>query len=182
MKRLVSFLYAVILMTVIPFDALAANVYLRSGDQWNDNVDGYKFTQVGNTNEYTYTFTPTGTMWFRIAVEGWNDRMQPTTNNALITVGGSKYTIASYGDTNAWQINASNYSSITIHVDISEGSSRQVWATGIPKIELHGNCVASTGVFDSSWNWNELFTRGDDGHYHITQKVDTEKKILLILN
>lgn len=140
LRLLIPFL----LVMICPQKMLAENVYLLTAETINGTTGKYavpsnhQFTNSSGT-AYTYTITsmPSTGFSFRIGVSGWEKQMQPTVNDAALTINGDSYTIGSdcYGSDNAWKVSYSEgeYSSLTITVDIST-SSRYVKVTGTKRV------------------------------------------------
>ena len=123
----------------------AADVYLLTTQTINGSVGKYEVPsnhQLANTpgsNVYSLKITsmPEGGFWFRIGVSGWSNQMQPTVNDAPLTINGegtqnpTSYSIDSdcYGNSNAWKVSytANEYEYLTVNVDLTEGTTRRVW-------------------------------------------------------
>lgn len=126
----------------------AADVYLLTTQTINGSVGKYEVPsnhQLANTpgsNVYSLKITsmPEGGFWFRIGVSGWSNQMQPTVNDAPLTINGegtqnpTSYSIDSdcYGNSNAWKVSytANEYEYLTVNVDLTEGTTRRVWIEG----------------------------------------------------
>lgn len=135
----------------------AADVYLLTTQTINGSVGKYEVPsnhQLANTpgsNVYSLKITsmPEGGFWFRIGVSGWSNQMQPTVNDAPLTINDegtqdpTSYSIESgcYGNSNAWKVSytADEYEYLTVNVDITEGSTRRVWIEGKKKTSAGGS-------------------------------------------
>ena len=128
----------------------AADVYLLTTQTINGVVGKYEVpsnhqldpnTSYGD-NVYSLKITsmPEASFSFRIGVSGWSNQMQPTVNDAPLTINEegtqnpTSYSIESgcYGSSNAWKVSytASEYEYLTVNVDITEGLMRRVWIEG----------------------------------------------------
>ena len=137
----------------------AADVYLLTAQTINGIVGNYevpsnhKFdpnTSYGS-NVYSLKITsmPETGFWFRIAVSGESNQMQPKVNDAPLTINDegtqnpTSYSIGSdcYGNSNAWTVSytADEYDYLTVNVDITEGSTRRVWIEGKKKTSAGGS-------------------------------------------
>lgn len=86
-----------------------------------------KLSQVGSTEEYCITLTPTNEpiIDFAFQVDGWVDCVKPA-NKTELTVNGEKKNVE-YKGTNAWFVNSAN-SQIVIHVSLDDDTNnRKVW-------------------------------------------------------
>lgn len=86
-----------------------------------------KLSQVGSTEEYCITLTPTNDPIIRFAfqVDGWVDCVKPA-NNTELTVNGEKKNVE-YKGASAWVVNSAN-SQIVIHVSLNDDTNnRKVW-------------------------------------------------------
>lgn len=86
-----------------------------------------KLSQVGSTEEYCITLTPTNDpiIHFAFQVDGWVDCVKPA-NNTELTVNGEKKNVE-YKGVNAWFVNSAN-SQIVIHVSLNDDTNnRKVW-------------------------------------------------------
>ncbi len=161
MKRLVSFLYAVILMTVIPFDALANitvyvyspdnDVYLHAWTADNKNING----DWGQGQKMTTTETINGVTFYK---------QEMSTSEATCTVilhnyeGGSSYQTADI-------------------TKVTDGTFLFYYGGTVGNIfpVYKGDCNPSTGIKDVNWSFDGAFTMASDGHFHIKQKASTNK-------
>lgn len=106
-----------------------SNHKLAPNTSYGDNVYSLKITSMPETG-----------FWFRIGVSGESNQMQPTVNDAPLTINDegtqnpTSYSIESgcYGSSNAWKVSytADEYEYLTVNVDITEGSTRRVWIEG----------------------------------------------------
>lgn len=126
----------------------AADVYLLTAQTINGSVGKYEVPsnhQLANTpgsNVYSLKITsmPETGFWFRIGVSGESNQMQPTVNDAPLTINEegtqnpTSYSIDSdcYGNSNAWKVSytANEYEYLTVNVDLKEGTTRRVWIEG----------------------------------------------------
>lgn len=134
-------------LLMVPGMVHAYDVYLLTKQTINGTAGNYdvpskhKFTQSSGT-VYTYTITsmPATGFWFRIGVQGWENNMQPYTNDYALPIGGS-YTITKdcYGKDKAWKVSytENEYKSLTITVDLS--TTPVVKITGV-KSSTGGGC------------------------------------------
>lgn len=86
-----------------------------------------KLSQVGSTEEYCITLTPTNDpiIHFAFQVDGWVDCVKPA-NNTELTVNGEKKNVE-YKGASAWVVNSAN-SQIVIHVSLNDDTNnRKVW-------------------------------------------------------
>lgn len=86
-----------------------------------------KLSQVGSTEEYCITLTPTNDpiIHFAFQVDGWVDCVKPA-NNTELTVNGEKKNVE-YKGVNAWFVNSAN-NQIVIHVSLNDDTNnRKVW-------------------------------------------------------
>lgn len=127
----------------------AADVYLLTAQTINGIVGKYEVpsnhqlaqnTPGSNVYSLKITSMPETGFWFRIGVSGWNNQMQPTVNDDLLTINEegtqnpTSYSIESgcYGSSNAWKVSytADEYEYLTVNVDITEGTTHRVWIEG----------------------------------------------------
>lgn len=127
----------------------AADVYLLTTQTINGVVGKYEVpsnhqlaqnTSGSNVYSLKITSMPETGFWFRIGVSGLSNQMQPTVNDAPLTINEegaqnpTSYSIESgcYGSSNAWKVSytAGEYEYLTVNVDITEGSTRRVWIEG----------------------------------------------------
>lgn len=125
---------------LVPDIVQAEDVYLLTSQDINGTTGNYnvpnnhKFTNSSGT-VYTYTITsmPTTGFWFRIGVDGWNNNMQPYTNDYALTINGDSYTISEncFGEDKAWKVSdpKGEYKSLTITVNL-DAANRYVKITG----------------------------------------------------
>ena len=115
-------------------------------DQNNKNYSSvpaeHKLTQVGSSTTYKLDITPSSSdaeFSFRLGVNGWDNNIQPYTNDSPLTVyeAGSThtaYTISEkcYGWDKAWKVayDQSAYTNLTLYVDVIDGANRRVWIEG----------------------------------------------------
>ena len=159
MKQSIKSLFALMLMLGAMLEMKAADVYLLTAQTINGIVGNYevpsnhKFdpnTSYGS-NVYSLKITsmPETGFWFRIAVSGESNQMQPKVNDAPLTINDegtqnpTSYSIGSdcYGNSNAWTVSytADEYDYLTVNVDITEGSTRRVWIEGKKKTSAGGS-------------------------------------------
>ena len=160
--RAICVIFALLL---VPGIMQADDVYLltvetingTTGD-YNNPPSNHQFTNSSGT-VYTYTITsmPATGFSFRIGVKDWENNMQPYQNDDPLTIDGPSYKIQDgcYGEKNAWKVSYTDgeYSSLTITVDIKEGS-RYVKITGVksgatskcaPGLYIYGEKYGKTG-------------------------------------
>lgn len=172
----------------------AADVYLLTTQTINGIVGKYEVpsnhqlaqnTPGSNVYSLKITSMPETGFWFRIGVSGLSNQMQPTVNDAPLTINEegaqnpTSYSIESgcYGSSNAWKVSytAGEYEYLTVNVDITEGSTRRVWIEG-KKVSAGGSgepVVRSAtdvepgyylvGNFFSPYNKGGEYNPGGDG-------------------
>ena len=150
MKKTTRCLLALLLLLGAMVEMKAADVYLLTAQTINSTLGKYEVpsnhklapnTSYGS-NVYSLKITsmPETGFWFRIGVSGLSNQMQPTVNDAPLTINEegtqnpTSYSIGSgcYGNSNAWKVSytASEYEYLTVNVDITEGTTRRVWIEG----------------------------------------------------
>ena len=159
MKKSMKYLLTLLLLLGVTVEMKAADVYLLTAQTIN-GIDG-KYAVPSNhklapstsygSNVYSLKINsmPEGGFWFRIGVSGWSNQMQPTVNDAPLTINDegtqnpTSYSIDSgcYGSSNAWKVSytAGEYEYLTVNVDITEGSTRRVWIEGKKKTSAGGS-------------------------------------------
>lgn len=195
MKKTTRCLLALLLLLGAMVEMKAADVYLLTAQTINGIVGNYEVpsnhklapnTSYGS-NVYSLKITsmPETGFWFRIGVSGLSNQMQPTVNDAPLTINEegtqnpTSYFIGSgcSGNSNAWKVSytASEYEYLTVNVDITEGSTRRVWIEGKKAsaggsggpVVLSATDVAPgyylVGNFFSSYNKGGEFNPGGDG-------------------
>ena len=192
MKQTIKSLFALMLMLGAMLEMKAADVYLLTAQTINGVVGKYavpsnhKFdpnTSYGS-NVYSLKITsmPETGFWFRIAVSGESNQMQPKVNDAPLTIndeGTQNPTSDSgcYGSGNAWKVSytANEYEYLTVNVDLTEGSTHRVWIEGKKKTSAGGSdepVAQSTDVepgyylvgnFFSPYNKGGEYNPGGDG-------------------
>ena len=150
MKKTTRCLLALLLLLGAMVEMKAADVYLLTTQTINGTVGKYDVpsnhklapnTSYGsNVYSLKVTSMPETGFWFRIGVSGLSNQMQPTVNDAPLTINeeGTQdptfYSIESgcYGSSNAWKVSytADEYEYLTVNVDITEGTTRRVWIEG----------------------------------------------------
>lgn len=159
MKQSIKSLFALMLMLGAMLEMKAADVYLLTAQTINGVVGKYavpsnhKFdpnTSYGS-NVYSLKITsmPETGFWFRIAVSGESNQMQPKVNDAPLTINDegtqnpTSYSIGSdcYGSGKAWKVSytADQYEYLTVNVDLTEGSTHRVWIEGKKKTSAGGS-------------------------------------------
>ena len=159
MKKSVKSLLTLLLLLGVTLEMKAADVYLLTAQTINGIVGNYEVpnnhklapnTSYGS-NVYSLNITsmPATGFSFRIGVSGWSNQMQPTVNDAPLTINDegtqnpTSYSIDSgcYGSSNAWKVSytADEYEYLTVNVDITEGSTRRVWIEGKKKTSAGGS-------------------------------------------
>lgn len=127
----------------------AADVYLLTTQTINGIVGKYEVpsnhqlaqnTPGSDVYSLKITSMPETGFWFRIGVSGLSNQMQPTVNDAPLTINEegaqnpTSYSIESgcYGSSNAWKVSytAGEYEYLTVNVDITDGTTRRVWIEG----------------------------------------------------
>ena len=142
MKKTTRSLLALLLLLGAMVEMKAADAYLPTSQTTNGEVpSNHKLapnTSYGS-NVYSLKITsmPETGFWFRIGVSGLSNQMQPTVNDAPLTINEegtqdpTSYSIGSgcYGSSNAWKVSytASEYEYLTVNVDITEGTTHRVW-------------------------------------------------------
>lgn len=158
MKKSVKSLLTLLLLLGVTLEMKAADVYLLTAQTINGVVGKYDVpsnhklaqnTPGGNVYSLNITSMPEGGFWFRIAVSGESNQMQPKVNDAPLTINDegtqnpASYSIESgcYGSNNAWKVSytADEYEYLTVNVDITEGSTRRVWIEGKKKTSAGGS-------------------------------------------
>ena len=144
MKKLLTLLTTLLLLFAFSPRVMASKkVYLLTGNtvKVGENVvqgnwgkaagvtpkSELKLSQVGSTEEYCITLTPTNDPIIRFAfqVDGWVDCVKPA-NNTELTVNGEKKNVE-YKGASAWVVNSAN-SQIVIHVSLNDDTNnRKVW-------------------------------------------------------
>ena len=192
MKKSVKSLLTLLLLLGVTLEMKAADVYLLTSQTINGIVGKYavpsnhKFdpnTSYGS-NVYSLKITsmPETGFWFRIAVSGESNQMQPKVNDAPLTIndeGTQNPTSDSgcYGSGNAWKVSytANEYEYLTVNVDLTEGSTHRVWIEGKKKTSAGGSdepVAQSTDVepgyylvgnFFSPYNKGGEYNPGGDG-------------------
>ncbi|WP_308007350.1 hypothetical protein [uncultured Prevotella sp.] len=195
MKKSVKSLLTLLLLLGVTLEMKAADVYLLTAQTINGTVGKYEVpsnhtfapsTSYGS-NVYSLNITsmPATGFSFRIGVSGWSNQMQPTVNDAPLTINEegtqnpTSYSIDSgcYGSSNAWKVSytADEYEYLTVNVDITEGSTRRVWIEGKKKTSAGGSdepVAQSTDVepgyylvgnFFSPYNKGGEYNPGGDG-------------------
>lgn len=195
MKKSVKSLLTLLLLLGVTLEMKAADVYLLTAQTINGTVGKYevpsnhKFapsTSYGS-NVYSLNITsmPATGFSFRIGVSGWSNQMQPTVNDAPLTINEegtqnpTSYSIESgcYGSNNAWKVSytADEYEYLTVNVDITDGTTRRVWIEGKKKTSAGGSdepVAQSTDVkpgyylvgnFFSPYNKGGEYNPGGDG-------------------
>ena len=156
MKKSVKSLLTLLLLLGVTLEMKAADVYLLTAQTIN-GIDG-KYAVPSNhklapntsygSNVYSLKITsmPQAGFWFRIGVSGESNQMQPTVNDAPLTIneeGTQNPTSESGcdGSSNAWKVSytADEYEYLTVNVDITEGSTRRVWIEGKKKTSAGGS-------------------------------------------
>lgn len=159
MKKSMKYLLTLLLLLGVTVEMKAADVYLLTAQTINDVVGKYEVpsnhklapnTSYGS-NVYSLKINsmPEGGFWFRIGVSGWSNQMQPTVNDAPLTINDegtqnpTSYSIESgcYGSNNAWKVSytADEYEYLTVNVDITDGTTRRVWIEGKKKTSAGGS-------------------------------------------
>ena len=154
-----KYLLTLLLLLGVTVEMKAADVYLLTAQTINgvegkyDVPSNHKLapnTSYGD-NVYSLKITsmPQTGFWFRIGVSGESNQMQPTVNDAPLTINDegtqnpTSYSIESgcYGSSNAWKVSytADKYEYLTVNVDITEGSTRRVWIEGKKKTSAGGS-------------------------------------------
>ena len=211
MKKSIKSLLALLLLLGAMVEMKAADVYLLTAQTINGVEGKYEVpsnhplapnTSYGS-NVYSLKITsmPETGFWFRIGVSGLSNQMQPTVNDAPLTINEegtqnpTSYSIGSgcYGSSNAWKVSytASEYEYLTVNVDITDGPTRRVWIEG-KKTSAGGSgepVVRSTtdiepgyylvGNFFSKYN-NVVYNPGGDGETidytnHVYFKFEEQK-------
>lgn len=152
-------LLTLLLLLGVTVEMKAADVYLLTAQTINGIAGNYDVpsnhklapnTSYGD-NVYSLKITsmPETGFWFRIGVSGESNQMQPTVNDAPLTINDegtqnpTSYSIESgcYGSSNAWKVSytADKYEYLTVNVDITEGSTRRVWIEGKKKTSAGGS-------------------------------------------
>ena len=179
----------------------AADVYLLTAQTINGTDGKYEVPsnhQLANTpgsNVYSLKITsmPETGFWFRIGVSGESNQMQPTVNDAPLTINEegtqnpTSYSIESgcYGSSNAWKVSytANEYEYLTVNVDITEGTTHRVWIEGkkVSAGESGGTVAQSAtdvepgyylvGNFFSPYNSGEFNPGGDGATINYTNHV-----------
>lgn len=192
MKKSVKSLLTLLLLLGVTLEMKAADVYLLTAQTINDVVGKYAVpsnhqlaqnTSYGS-NVYSLKITsmPQTGFWFRIGVSGWSNQMQPTVNDAPLTIneeGTQNPTSDSgcFGNSNAWKVSytADEYEYLTVNVDLTEGSTHRVWIEGKKKTSAGGSdepVAQSTDVepgyylvgnFFSPYNKGGEYNPGGDG-------------------
>ena len=156
MKKSVKSLLTLLLLLGVTLEMKAADVYLLTAQTINGIVGNYEVpnhklenTPGGNVYSLKITSMPEGGFWFRIGVSGWSNQMQPTVNDAPLTINEegtqnpTSYSIDSgcYGSSNAWKVSytAGEYEYLTVNVDITDGTTRRVWIEGKKKTSAGGS-------------------------------------------
>lgn len=166
----------------------AADVYLLTAQTIN-GVDGkyavpsnHKLTpSTPGSNVYSLNITsmPATGFWFRIAVSGESNQMQPKVNDAPLTINDegtqnpTSYSIESgcYGGNNAWKVSytADEYEYLTVNVDITDGTTRRVWIEGKKKTSAGGSdepVAQSTDVEPGYYLVGNFFSPYNSGEYN----------------
>lgn len=159
MKKSVKSLLTLLLLLGVTLEMKAADVYLLTAQTINGTVGKYDVpsnhklapnTSYGS-NVYSLNITsmPATGFSFRIGVSGWSNQMQPTVNDAPLTINEegtqnpTSYSIESgcYGSNNAWKVSytADEYEYLTVNVDITDGTTRRVWIEGKKKTSAGGS-------------------------------------------
>lgn len=159
MKKSVKSLLTLLLLLGVTLEMKAAHVYLLTAQTINGVVGKYEVpsnhklapnTSYGS-NVYSLNITsmPATGFSFRIGVSGWSNQMQPTVNDAPLTINEegtqnpTSYSIESgcYGSNNAWKVSytADEYEYLTVNVDITDGTTRRVWIEGKKKTSAGGS-------------------------------------------
>lgn len=192
MKKSVKSLLTLLLLLGVTLEMKAADVYLLTSQTINGVVGKYAVpsnhelaqnTSYGS-NVYSLKITsmPEGGFWFRIGVSGRSNQIQPTVNDALLTINeeGTQNPTSDSGcdgSSNAWKVSytADEYEYLTVNVDITEGSTRRVWIEGKKKTSAGGSdepVAQSTDVepgyylvgnFFSPYNKGGEYNPGGDG-------------------
>ena len=157
MKKSVKSLLTLLLLLGVTLEMKAADVYLLTAQTINGIVGKYevpsnhKLENTSGSNVYSLNITsmPATGFSFRIGVSGWSNQMQPTVNDAPLTINEegtqnpTSYSIDSdcYGNSNAWKVSytADEYEYLTVNVDLTEGSTRRVWIEGKKKTSAGGS-------------------------------------------
>ena len=102
----------------------------------------HKLTQVGSSTTYKLDIKPSSSdkdFSFRLGVNGWNDNIQPYTNDTPLTIYDAgtthtAYTVSDkcYGWDKAWKVayDQDGYTDLTLYVDVIDGANRRVWIEG----------------------------------------------------
>ena len=167
----------------------AADVYLLTAQTIN-GVDGkyavpsnHKLapntSYGGNVYSLNITSMPATGFWFRIAVSGESNQMQPKVNDAPLTINDegtqnpTSYSIESgcYGSNNAWKVSytADEYEYLTVNVDITDGTTRRVWIEGKKKTSAGGSdepVAQSTDVEPGYYLVGNFFSPYNSGEYN----------------
>ena len=154
MKKSVKSLLTLLLLLGVTLEMKAADVYLLTSQTIN-GIDGkyavpsnHKLENTSGSSVYSLKITsmPEGGFWFRIGVSGESNQIQPTDNNAPLTIneeGTQNPTSESgcYGSNNAWKVSytADEYEYLTVNVDITDGTTRRVWIEGKKKTSAGGS-------------------------------------------
>ena len=192
MKKSVKSLLTLLLLLGVTLEMKAADVYLLTAQTINGVVGKYavpsnhKFdpnpSYGSNVYSLKITSMPETGFWFRIAVSGESNQMQPKVNDAPLTIndeGTQNPTSDSgcYGSGNAWKVSytANEYEYLTVNVDLTEGSTHRVWIEGKKKTSAGGSdepVAQSTDVepgyylvgnFFSPYNKGGEYNPGGDG-------------------
>ena len=161
MKRLVSFLYAVILMTVIPFDAFA-------------NITVYVYSP--NNDVYLHAWTADGD------INGaWGSGQKMTTTETINGMTFYKQEMTTDRESCSLLFHDNNGNQTADISGITDGTFLfyNGGSNGGKLIVYRGNCIPSTGVIDTGWTSEEALTMKSDGHFHITQKADIQKNTII---
>lgn len=156
MKKSMKYLLTLLLLLGVTVEMKAADVYLLTAQTIN-GIDG-KYAVPSNhklapstsygSNVYSLKINsmPEGGFWFRIGVSGWSNQMQPTVNDAPLTINeeGTQNPTSDSGcdgSSNAWKVSytAGEYEYLTVNVDLTEGSTRRVWIEGKKKTSAGGS-------------------------------------------
>ena len=154
MKKSVKSLLTLLLLLGVTLEMKAADVYLLTAHTIIGTVGKYdvpsnhKLENTSGSSVYSLKITsmPEGGFWFRIGVSGESNQIQPTDNNAPLTIneeGTQNPTSESgcYGSNNAWKVSytADEYEYLTVNVDITDGTTRRVWIEGKKKTSAGGS-------------------------------------------